>query len=156
NVFVPMKTSEMADHAFMLAQKGLAPANVAIKIGAHDAAHVEQLLALAECCPAVAEEVDAGRLALSECAALAKCPPDEQERRVKRKVAAPKGANGKGAAAARDEAAPARLKSKPGRFMLALQAEVLSAVPEAEQDAPRFSAAEVSALVRALAGDEED
>jgi hypothetical protein len=110
NVFVAMAPSSLGDHAARLKAKGKSDAYIAGRIGARDAEHVRQLVALSECCEAVQQEVDAGRVALAACVALSKLAPEEQERRVKRTAAA--SANGGGRAqAARDAVAPPRRRS---------------------------------------------
>lgn len=106
NVFVAMSQSQMADHAVMLREKGISPANIAIRVGAKNADHVGLLFALAECGPEVQAVVDADKIPLAECPTLAKLGSEEQARRVLRKTAGPTKKE-------KDAAAPPRPKSMP-------------------------------------------
>lgn len=121
NVFVAMPDSGKADHAARLKSKGKADADIAGRIGARDAEHVKQLLALAECCEKVQAEVDAGHVLLADALVLCKLTPEEQARRVARKQAG----NGK---AAKDASAPPRAKTKPAAVLASWEATVRASV----------------------------
>lgn len=117
NVFVAMPESGRADHAAMLAAKEMAHADIATAIGARDADHVRMLLDLAECCEAVHESVDSGRVPLSACADLKKHSHEEQARRVARRQAGP-------SRAAKNGAAQARAKSLPAHVIAKVESEI--------------------------------
>lgn len=140
NVFVAMSQSQMADHAVMLREKGIAPANIAIRVGAKNASHVALLFALAECGPEVQAAADADEIALAECVALAKLDLEEQARRVLRKKAGPTKKE-------KDAAAPPRPKTPPAARIVALRDAFTKTVPQAS-----FSRAEVLALLAFLTG----
>lgn len=113
NVFVAMRPSQSAAHATALAERGLAPANIAIRVGARDAEHVDLLLMLAKCVPEVQAAVDRDEIALAKVKTLHKLDPDEQVRRVTRQAA---GANRN----AQNAAAAPRAKTRPARVLVSL------------------------------------
>lgn len=128
NAFVAMPDSGKADHAARLKAKGRSVAEIVGRVGARDAAHVAQLLALAECCEKVQNEVDAGHVLLADALVLCKLTPVEQVRRVARKQAG----NGK---AAKDASAPPRAKTKPAPVLASWEATVRKSIDDASEDA---------------------
>jgi hypothetical protein len=127
NVSVAMLPSEQAEHARMLADKELRAVDIVPRVGAHDVAHVAQLLALFACERAVQDAADARKLAPAEWEAYAKLDPIEQVRRIGRKLAG----NGK---AAKDAAAEPRPRALNAASLVAIEGKIADRVREFQVD----------------------
>lgn len=123
NIFVAMRPSQMADHAAMHNEAKRPLGVIALKIGAKSPEHVTLLLALAKCEKCFQDAVDADKMALSLAPTYAALTPEEQVRRVGRVLA------GKGNAA-KNEAAPARAKTRPAPVLASIERTVRASIPD--------------------------